>query len=133
MSNRVTDGSGGWCLFSIPSEKSEVANRQQAGTYDGCNFTSAAGWRECVGLNVGRQTALLTARAPHLLISAGLMEFLYRFNLDDPSAFEGCCRPGTVGRWGSGNDGCVPDVATACVQNCVSHATLLFTAPWLAN
>ena len=93
----------------------ETAPPSQAGTIDGCNFTTAAGWRACIGRNVGRQAALLTARAPHLLISAGLMEFLSQRNLDDPEAFESCCRPGTVGNWG-GNDTCVPDVATTCIQ-----------------
>lgn len=96
----------------------ETAPVSQHGIIDSCNFTTAQGWRECIGANVGRQAALLTARSPHLLISAGeteilpydfqscatlgLMEFLAQSNLDDSSQanFEKCCKKGTIGQWG---------------------------------
>ena len=40
----------------------ETAPPSQAGTIDGCSFTTAAGWRSCIGRNVGRQAALLRVR-----------------------------------------------------------------------
>jgi hypothetical protein len=86
------------------------------GSFDGCNFTSPASWRQCVGSNIAKQAVLLVERAPHLLLNAGLMEYLSKSNLDDPVDFESkCCVPGTVGQWG-GNDTCVPDVQTQCIQ-----------------
>jgi hypothetical protein len=95
----------------------ETCPPSQSGQIDGCNFTTAEGWRQCIGQNVGKQVALLTARSPHLLISAGLMEYLSKDNLDHPDDFETqCCRKGTVGQWGS-NATCVPDVTTQCIQD----------------
>jgi hypothetical protein len=45
-----------------------------SGTLAGCNFTSPAGWRACVGANIAKQAALIVARAPHVMLCAGLME-----------------------------------------------------------
>ena len=72
-----------------------------AATCIDCNFTTAQGWRECIGQNVAKQAALLTSAAPHLLISAGLMEYLPKFNLDKAylSDFAACCVPGSIGQW----------------------------------
>jgi hypothetical protein len=87
------------------------------GSIGACRFGNASGWRACVGANVARQRALLAARSPHLLVSAGLMEFLARPNLDDPALFpDQCCVKGSVGQWGS-NTTCVPDVTTQCAQD----------------
>jgi hypothetical protein len=96
----------------------ETAPASQRGSIDSCNFTTASEWRSCIGANVAKQAALLTARSPHLLISAGLMEFLAQSNLDNPSDanFNKCCRKGTIGQWGAKTT-CVPDVTTPCVQN----------------
>ena len=88
------------------------------GSIDSCTYNTASGWRECVGRNVAKQTTLLLARAPHLLFTAGLMEFLHRANLDNSpntTTFKQCCIANTIGQWGS-NETCVPDVQTRCVQ-----------------
>jgi hypothetical protein len=86
------------------------------GSIDSCTYSTAPGWRECVSKNVAKQTTLLLARAPHLLFSAGLMEFLHRANLDNSSVFKQCCIANTIGQWGN-NETCVPDVRTRCVQD----------------
>ena len=93
----------------------ETCPASQRGSIDGCNFTTADGWRKCIGANVGKQAALLTARSPHLLLSAGLMEFLHKNNLDSPEDFLFCCRKNSIGQWGS-KDTCVPDVTSPCIQ-----------------
>lgn len=94
----------------------ETCPPSQHGSIDGCNFTTAEGWRKCIGANVGKQAALLSARSPHLLFSAGLMEFLHRNNLDHPEEFEArCCQKGSIGQWGS-KETCVPDVTSSCIQ-----------------
>ena len=86
------------------------------GSIDNCTFATPREWRACVGTNVRRQAQLLLARSPAALISAGLMEFLARQNLDDASGWPGrCCRNGSLGQWGP--DTCVPDVTTPCVQD----------------
>lgn len=89
---------------------------QQGTLFGNCSFTTAAEWRACYGANIAKQTALLQAASPHLMISSGLMEFLAKDNLDDPADFERCCKPGTIGQWG-GNNTCVPDVTTKCIQD----------------
>eukprot|EP00937_MAST-01D_sp_MAST-1D-sp2_P005819 g5819.t1 len=94
----------------------ETAPASQRGSIDGCAFANASGWRRCIGANVAQQAALIQARAPHAVLSAGLMEFLAQANLDDPSQFPACCRPGSVGQWG-GNNTCVPDVRHPAVQD----------------
>ena len=87
------------------------------GSIDGCQFSSAQEWRECVGANVAKLANLLVARSPHLLFAAGLMEFLNVANLDDPTNWvQRCCVPNTVGSWG-GNDTCVPNVRSSCGQD----------------
>ena len=94
-----------------------TAPASQNGTFAGCDFSNASDWRACVGANVAKQAAMLTAEAPHILLSAGLMEFLHRNNVDDPQSWEACCVPGTIGQWdGGGNQTCVPDVMSECVQ-----------------
>ena len=86
------------------------------GTFAGCSFTTAAGWRQCVGDNIRKQIAAYTTLAPHVLFCAGLMEFLAQPNLDNGTDFATrCCQPGTVGQWGD-NTTCVPDVTTPCIQ-----------------
>lgn len=92
------------------------APASQAGSIDSCTFTTAEGWRKCIASNVGRQAALLTSRSSHMLISGGLMEYLYRFNLDNPADFEVCCLKDSIGQWGDNNT-CVPDVRTNCAQD----------------
>jgi hypothetical protein len=95
----------------------ETCPASQRGSIDGCNFTTADGWRKCIGANVGKQAALLTVRSPHLLFSAGLMEFLHKDNLDHPEDFETrCCHKDSIGQWGS-KETCVPDVTSACIQD----------------
>lgn len=95
----------------------ETAPASQNGTIDGCAFNDAAGWRACIGANVAKQAALIAARAPHVLLSAGLMEYLSQGNLDRPEDFPAqVCRPGTVGQWGN-NHTCVPDVTTQAAQD----------------
>ena len=77
-----------------------------------CNATPAA-WRACYGANLAAQASALTAAAPELLISGGLMEFLDAANLDDTADFpDSACVPGSVGQWGAPST-CVPDVRRA--------------------
>lgn len=87
-----------------------------AGRFGNCSFSSAAGWRQCVAANIAQIAALAVARSPALVISSGLMEFLYQPNLDDPSTFSSCCVPGSIGQWGS-NQTCVPDIRSPCAQD----------------
>ena len=87
------------------------------GTIDGCSFSSPAAWRSCIGANIAKQAALLVKRSPHLMLCAGLMEFLSKYNLDHPEQFETeCCQAGSMGQWGR-NDTCVPDIRTKCIQD----------------
>lgn len=87
------------------------------GSRDNCTWYTPAEWRACYGINIARQAAAAQSRSPHLVVSAGLMEFLDKANLDDPSLFpERCCVKGSVGQWG-GKSTCVPDVQTACAQD----------------
>eukprot|EP01048_Picozoa_sp_COSAG05_P028206 COSAG05_NODE_8631_length_686_cov_0.863714_1_plen_174_part_00 len=49
------------------------------------------------------------------MISSGLMEFLHKSNLDDPTNWDSrCCHQKSVGRWGANT--CIPDIKTTCIQ-----------------
>ena len=93
-----------------------TAPATRRGEVDGCTFSTAAGWRACIGANLGRLRALLQAVAPDAMFSGGLFEYLAESNVDgDRSAFEACCKPGTIGKWGSSST-CVPDITSAGAQ-----------------
>jgi hypothetical protein len=87
-----------------------------SGTVFGCEYADAAGWRACLGRNSARQNLLYVRGSPGMLMSGGLMEYLHQDNLDDPTDFEACCKPGTAGIWGS-NQTCVPDITSQCAQD----------------
>eukprot|EP00054_Salpingoeca_dolichothecata_P009433 m.53192 g.53192 ORF g.53192 m.53192 type:complete len:644 (+) comp18366_c0_seq1:249-2180(+) len=72
-------------------------------------------WRRCTSKWLRNVATLLRSVAPSALFSGGLMEFLHRNNLDDPSQFEEACLTGTIGKWGDGNNTCVPDIANSFV------------------
>jgi hypothetical protein len=77
----------------------------------------ASEWRKCVGRNLAIQVRALVAESPELLISGGLMEFIHKTNLDDPSLFpDKICRPGSIGCWGD-NQTCAPDVTQPAIQD----------------
>eukprot|EP01116_Phalansterium_solitarium_P006235 TRINITY_DN18544_c0_g1_i1.p1 TRINITY_DN18544_c0_g1~~TRINITY_DN18544_c0_g1_i1.p1 ORF type:complete len:599 (-),score=174.79 TRINITY_DN18544_c0_g1_i1:51-1847(-) len=72
-------------------------------------LASPAAYRQCLSQNSARQIAALQARSPTLMASGGLMEFIDKNNLDDPTQYPAVCVPGSEGAWGDNNT-CIPDI-----------------------